>query len=99
MPVYDSEEPSGGATFGDPAVDVGELYLPTDLYRVMSLHQIQRFPPDGRTIPTIDVAFTVADTPGTHELYIDNYAFTHADPLSYLRGRAKRILHLYALPE
>lgn len=98
MPVYDSEEPPGGTLFGQPPVDVADLYIPTDDYRVLGLHQIMRNPPDGRTIPTIDTTFAIPGLPSTHELYIDNYAFTHADPLRDLRGRSKRIRRLYALP-
>lgn len=97
-PVYDDELPAPGPIFGEPPVDVGPLYVPTDLYRVQALSQITRYPGDGRAIPTIDTSFQVADTWGSHELYIDNYAFTYADPLRDLRGRAKRILRLYALP-
>jgi hypothetical protein len=37
--------------------------------------------------------------PGVFTLHIDNYAFTHADPLRDLRGRSDKIRRLYALPE
>jgi hypothetical protein len=36
---------------------------------------------------------------GAHSILIDNYAFTHADVLSYMRGRAARLRRIMALPE
>lgn len=98
-PVEDGQIPPSGTVIGDPPVDVAELYEPNEYFRVVALTQIARYPTPGRRIPTIDTVFEVLGTPGIHELYIDNYAFTHADPVRDLRGRSKRIRRLYALPE
>jgi len=101
MPIPAGDEifvPAAGEVYGDPPVDVGELYLPTDDYEVMSLNQTTREPADGRIIPTIEVGFYVPDLPGAHTILIDNYAFTHADVLSYMRGRAARLRRIMALP-
>lgn len=84
--------------YGQPQVNVAPLYVPTDDYVVLSVNQTLRQPQDGRTIPTIEVGFTVPGEPGQHSLLIDNYAFAHADPLRDLRGRAAKIRRLYALP-
>jgi hypothetical protein len=102
MPVPAGDEifdPTPGALYGDPPVDVGPLYVPTDDYEVLSLNQTVREPRDGRIIPTIEVGFDVPDLPGTHSILIDNYAFTHADVLGYMRGRASRLRRISALPE
>jgi hypothetical protein len=85
--------------FGEPEVDVGPLYVPTEDYAVLGVNQTQRFPPDGRVIPTIETTFVIPGLPGTFVLYIDNYAFRFADPLRDLRGRSAKIRRLYALPE
>lgn len=90
--------PPAGNLFGDPEVDVGPLYVPTEYYAVQGVAQIERIRADGKVVPTIETTFVVPGTPGTHSLNIDNYAFTYADPLRDLRGRSKRILRLYALP-
>jgi hypothetical protein len=101
MPVPAGDEiyvPAGGELYGDPAVDIGPLYVPTDDYEVMSVNQTTREPRDGRIIPTMEVGFQVPGLPGNHAILIDNYAFTHADPLSYMRGRAARLRRIMALP-
>jgi hypothetical protein len=36
---------------------------------------------------------------GAHSILIDNYAFTHADVLGYMRGRAARLRRIMALPQ
>jgi hypothetical protein len=100
MPVTaDDWIPAPGRTFGDPPVDVGPLYVPTPDYVVLGLTQTQRLPPGGRIIPTIETSFVVPGIPGTFTLPIDNYAFTHADPLRDLRGRSAKIRRLWALPD
>jgi hypothetical protein len=100
MPAtVDDYLPAPGRMFGTPPVDVGPLYVPTERYVVLGVAQSQRFPPDGRVIPTIETLFVVPGVPGTFSLNIDNYAFTHADPLRDLRGRGWKIRRLYALPE
>ncbi len=91
--------PAPGSAFGDPEVDVGPLYVPTADYVVKGVMQTERFPPDGRVIPTIETIFAVPGVPGSFTLWIDNYAFTHADVLGYLRGRSAKIRRLYALPD
>src|SRR5262249_60547655 len=60
--------------------------------------QTQRYPTDGRIINTIDVSFTVPGVPGNHNILIDNYAFTHADPVQYLYERAYLLQSVIALP-
>jgi hypothetical protein len=101
VPVAEPDDflPAPGRMFGDPQVDVGPLYVPTEKYAVLGVQQTERLPPDGRIIPTIMVAFVVPGYPGTFTLPIDNYAFKHADPLRDLRGRSDKIRRLYALPE
>jgi hypothetical protein len=91
--------PAQGELYGDPPVDVDTLYIPTEDYQVMSLNQTVREPRDGRVINTIEVSFVVPGVPGIHSILIDNYAFTHADVLSYMRGRAARLRRIMALPE
>jgi hypothetical protein len=91
--------PVPGELYGDPAVDVGPLYVPTDDYEVMSVNQTQREPGDGRIIPTIEVGFYATGVPGAHSILIDNYAFTHADVLGYMRGRSARLRRIMALPQ
>lgn len=91
--------PAPGPIVGDPPVNLDGIYVPTPDYRVLSVHQTMRYPPDGRSIPTLETDFEIPGTPNVHALYIDNYAFTHADVLGYLRGRSKRIRRLYALPD
>jgi hypothetical protein len=101
MPVPAGDEifdPTPGELYGDPPVDVSELYVPTDDYEVMSANQTFREPADGRIIPTLEVGFAVPGLPGGHSILIDNYAFTHADVLSYMRGRAARLRRIMALP-
>lgn len=91
--------PAAGELYGDPPVDVAPLYVPTDTYEVQSANQTIREPADGRLIPTIEVEFERPGDPALHSILIDNYAFTHADVLGYLRGRSARIGRIYALPE
>jgi hypothetical protein len=98
LPV-DDFVPAPGRMFGTPPVDVGPLYVPTERYAVLGVAQTQRQPADGRVIPTIETTFVVPGVPGTFTLPIDNYAFTHADPLRDLRGRAWKIRRLFALPD
>jgi hypothetical protein len=87
-------------TFGEPPVDVSALYVPTVEYVVTSLDQDSRIRPrDGRMIPTVVVSFTVPGLPGNFTIAIDNYAFTHADVLEYMRERSYVIRSLYALPD
>ena len=57
-----------------------------------------RSPTDGRAIPTLETSFEVPGVPGLHTILIDNYAFTHADVLGYMRGRAHRLRRIMALP-
>jgi len=86
-------------TFGEPPVDVGDLYIPTPDYVVRGLAQSERIRPrDGLVIPTVEVSFTVPGLPGIFTIRIDNYAFTHADVLAYMRERSYLIRSLYALP-
>lgn len=85
--------------FGTPPVDVGPLYVPTPAYLVIALEQTDRRRRDGKIVPTIAVSFTVPGLHGVFVIHIDNYAFTHADPLRDLRGRAWKIRRLYALPD
>jgi hypothetical protein len=102
MPLPAGDEifvPAGNEPYGDPPVDVGPLYVPTDDYEVMSVNQTTREPQDGRIIPTLEVGFYVPGMGGAHSILIDNYAFTHADVLSYMRGRAARLRRIMALPE
>src|SRR5262249_10797759 len=73
-------------------------YIPTELYTVQAAMQTQRYPSDGRIINTIDVSFTVPGVPGNHSILIDNYAFTHADPVEYLYERAYLLQSVVALP-
>jgi len=96
--VDDYGNPLAEVMFGDPEVDVGPLYHATPYFVVIGLAQNARYPPDGRSIPDIDVTFRVPGLPGTFIRRIDNYAFTHADPLLYLLERAQQIKQLYALP-
>jgi hypothetical protein len=101
MPVPAGDEiyvPAAGELYGDPPVDVSPLYVPTADYEVMSVNQTTREPRDGRIIPTLEVGFEVPGLPGSHAILIDNYAFSHADVLGYLRGRAARLRRIMALP-
>jgi hypothetical protein len=92
--------PAGAATYGEPPVDVTALYEPTTAYQVIGLSQETRIRPrDQKLIPTIAVSLTVPPFPGVFVIRIDNYAFTHADPIAYLNERAYLIRSLYALPE
>jgi hypothetical protein len=92
--------PAGAATYGEPPVDVTALYEPTTAYQVIGLSQETRIRPrDQKLIPTIAVSLTVPPFPGVFIIRIDNYAFTHADPIAYLNERAYLIRSLYALPE
>src|SRR5947199_5656043 len=98
MPVPAGDEifvPPGAEVYGEPPVDVSSLYVPTDTYEVQSVNQTIREPGDGRQIPTIEVGFTRPGDPGLHSILIDNYAFTHADVLGYMRGRSARIGRIY----
>lgn len=84
--------------FGTPPVDVGPLYVPTPAYLVIALEQTDRRRRDGKIVPTIAVSFTVPGLHGVFVIHIDNYAFTHADVLEYMRERSYLIRSLYALP-
>jgi hypothetical protein len=96
--VDDLGNPVPEQRFGDPEVDVGPLYAATVDYVVIGLHQNTRYPPDGRVIPDIDVTFRIPGLPGTFIRRIDNYAFTHADVLAYMRERALQLRQIFALP-
>jgi hypothetical protein len=99
MPAVTDSAGLALATFGEPPVDVSELYVPSLEYVVRGLSQEERVRPrDGLVIPTIAVSFTVPGHPGTFTIRIDNYAFTHVDVLPYIRARAWLIRGLYALP-
>lgn len=65
---------------------------------MLGIRQTERHPPDGRTIPTMETVFAVPGVPGRFTLLIDNYAFSHADVLGYLRGRSAKVRRLMALP-
>ena len=92
--------PAGARLFGVPPVDVTALYQPTPAYVVLGLTQTdRRRPRDGLIIPTIVVSFRVPGLPGTQTIQIDNYAFTYADPLAYMRERSYMLWAMYALPE
>lgn len=97
MALADDYAPGPLRFFGDPAVDVGPLYVPTEDYVVLSLVQDQRMPPDGRVIPDIDITFRIPGLPGVFVLRVDNYAFTHVDVLDYMIARVDLIRDLYAL--
>src|SRR5437868_7489766 len=85
--------------FGTPPVDVSDLYKPTLDYVVTALLQTDRIRPrDQKLIPTVQVSFQIPGLPSSHTILIDNYAFTHADPLEYMRERAYLIRGLYAIP-
>jgi hypothetical protein len=90
--------PPDATHYGDPPVDLTDIYIPTELYTVQACMQTQRYPSDGRIINTIDVSFTVPNVPGNHDILIDNYAFTHADPVQYLYERAYLLQSVIALP-
>lgn len=98
MPFPPDDFPPGSQILGDPPVDVAPLYAENDFYQVVGVTQHARFALDGREIPTMDVSFEALGYPGVFEIFIDNYAFTHADPLRDLRGRVKRIRRLWLLP-
>jgi hypothetical protein len=99
MLLPDSALPPESQTFGEPPVDVSALYQPTDDYVVVALAQTERIRPrDGLVIPTVEVSFRVPGLPGIFTIHIDNYAFTHADVLAYMRDRGWLIRSLYALP-
>jgi hypothetical protein len=100
LPVVGADwTPAPGRWIGEPPVDVGPLYVPTEDYAVLGVAQTTRWPGGGREIPTILTTFLVPGVSGTFSLHIDNYAFTHADPLRDLRGRSAKIRRLAALPE
>ena len=96
MPQVGDEAPIQETLFGEPEVDVGPLYVPTENYRVLSVSQQMRYPPDGRVIPDIEVDFVVPDLPGRHIRLIDNYAFTHANVLNYMEERAYEFIDVSA---
>jgi hypothetical protein len=99
VPAVEDYAPPHIRYFGEPQVDVGELYVPTPDYVVLSLAQIERIRPrDSLVIPTVEVSFRVPGLPGIFTIRIDNYAFTHADVLAYMRERSWLIRALYALP-
>jgi hypothetical protein len=93
----DDYAPGPLRTFGDPAVDVGELYIPTEDYVVLGLVQDQRLPPDGRVIPDIDVTFRIPGLPGIFVIRLDNYGFEHGDPIGRMQDRVALIRELYSL--
>lgn len=98
MALADADHsPLPGIEFGDPPVDVGPLYVPTEDYAVLSVYQTQRFPPDGRIVPQIAATFRVPGLPGTYVIRLDNYGFTYGDPLGRMRTRAAQIRALYNL--
>lgn len=99
MAQYGDESKLPSENFGDPPVDVGPLYEPADAYRVLDVHQLIRYPQDGRMIPTIEVEFTVPGLPGLYNRWIDNYAFTHGQPpVLYVFDRANQIREMWAIP-
>lgn len=99
MPAVTDAAGPATQTFGEPPVDVSELYAPTLDYVVLGLSQEERIRPrDSLVIPTIAVTFRVPGHTGTFTIRIDNYAFTHVDVLPYLQERAWLIRSLYALP-
>src|SRR5262245_59468865 len=96
--VTDAARPASNA-FGQPPVDVTELYVPTLDYVVTGLLQTDRIRPrDQKLIPTIQVSFQVPGSPGNFTILIDNYAFTHANVLEYMNARSYLIRSLYSLP-
>lgn len=99
MSAADRFTPPASEAYGFPPVNVAPLYVPTVDYVVVSLAQEDRIrPSDGKLVPTIAVMFSVPGLPGQFTIRIDNYAFTHADPVAYLHERAYLIRSLYALP-
>lgn len=99
MAVADADyAPLPSQMFGDPPVDVAPLYVPTVDYRVLSVYQTQRFPPDGRVVPQIAATFTIPGLPGTYTIRLDNYGFTYGDPLGRLRDRSAQLRDLYSIP-
>jgi hypothetical protein len=99
VPAVDEVVSPALRTFGEPPVDVAALYVPTTAYVVLGLSQIDRVRPrDGLIIPTVEVSFRVPGLPGTFTIRIDNYAFTHADVLRYLRERAYMLRAMFRLP-
>lgn len=102
MPIPAGDEvfvPPEAEHYGDPAVDVSTLYLPTEEYEVQSVNQTTRYDRTGRAIQTIEVGFQIVGLPGLYSILIDNYAFDHADPLEYIRQRVYKVRELWALPE
>jgi hypothetical protein len=91
--------PPDAESYGDPAVDVSPLYLPTAEYEVQTVNQTVRYDRTGRAVQTIDVDFQILGLPGLYSILIDNYAFDHADPLEYIRHRVYTVRELYALPK
>lgn len=99
MPAVTDYAPPAAGAFGYPSVDVAPLYVPTEDWLVVSLAQEDRIrPTDQKLIPTIAVSFSVPGLPGVFTIRIDNYAFTHADVMGYMRERSHLIRSLYALP-
>jgi hypothetical protein len=97
--VLDAIRPEA-TIYGTPPVDVTAIYEPTAAYEVTALMQTDRIRPrDGKLVPTIQVAFRIPGLPSSHTILIDNYAFTHADPVAYLYERSYLIRGLYAVPE
>lgn len=100
MPAAEQAFLPDTTAFGEPPVDVTALYQHTAAYVVTALDQEMRIRPrDGKLIPTVAVSFGVPGLPGTFTIRIDNYAFTHADPIAYMYERSYVIRGLYALPE
>lgn len=98
MAVADADyAPLPAIRFGDPPVDVAPLYVPTEDYRVLSVYQTQRFPPDGRVVPQIAATFTIPGLAGTFTIRLDNYGFEHGDPLGRLRDRSAQLRELFSL--
>lgn len=96
--VDDYGNPLPEVLFGDPEVDVGPLYAATEAWVVIGLAQNARYPPDGRSIPDIDVTFRIPGLFGTFTRRIDNYAFEHANPVEYMWERVQQLKAIYALP-
>jgi hypothetical protein len=99
LPVADTDYlPVPHRWYGEPPVDVTPLYVPTLDYVVLGLSQEDRIRPrDKLVIPTVAVSFGVPGLPGVFSIRIDNYAFTHADVLGYIRERVAVIRGLYSV--
>ncbi len=98
MPVAEPDySPLPHVEFGDPPVDVGPLYVPTEDHVVLSVYQTERYMSDGHPIPQIAVVFAVPGLPGSFTRRIANYRFGTGEALGFLQARAEQIRALYAL--